>query len=55
MSQKFTLVLHEKKFNIPKNDVKPVKQNHEILEGNNKKEFLKGAEVAYETILTSFA
>ena len=45
----------EKKFNIPKNDIKPVKQNLEILEGNNKKEFLKGAEIAYETILTSFA
>ena len=45
----------EKKFNIPKNDTKPIKQNHEILEGNDKKEFLKGAEIAYETILTSFA
>ena len=45
----------EKKFSIPKNDIKPVKQNLEILEGNNKKEFLKGAEIAYETILTSFA
>jgi predicted lipid-binding transport protein (Tim44 family) len=45
----------EKKFNIPKNDTKEVKQNHEILEGQNKKEFLKGAEIAYETILTSFA
>ena len=45
----------EKKFNIPKNDTKPVKQNHEILEGNDKKEFLKGAEIAYETILSSFA
>ena len=45
----------EKKFNIPKNDTKTVVQNHEILEGNDKKEFLKGAEIAYETILTSFA
>ena len=45
----------EKKFSIPKNDIKPIKQNLEILEGNNKKEFLKGAEIAYETILTSFA
>ena len=45
----------EKKFSIPKNDLKPIKQNHEILEGKNKKEFLKGAELAYETILTSFA
>jgi predicted lipid-binding transport protein (Tim44 family) len=45
----------KKEFKIPKNDIKPVKQNHEILEGKNKKEFLKGAEIAYETILTSFA
>jgi predicted lipid-binding transport protein (Tim44 family) len=45
----------EKKFNLPKNEASPIKQNHEILEGENKKEFLKGAEIAYETILTSFA
>jgi len=45
----------EKKFSVPKNDIKPVKQNLEILEGNNKKKFLKGAEIAYETILISFA
>jgi len=45
----------EKKFSIPKNDVKPVNHNHEILEGKDKKEFLKGAELAYESILTSFA
>ena len=45
----------EKKFTIPKNDVKSIKTNHETLEGKNKKEFLKGAEIAYETILTSFA
>ena len=45
----------EKKFNIPSNEVKPVKLNHEILEGKDKKEFLKGAEIAYETILTAFA
>ena len=45
----------EKKFSIPKNDVKSTKKNHETLEGTNKKEFLKGAEIAYETVLTSFA
>ena len=45
----------EKKFNIPTNELKPVKQNHEMLEGKEKKEFLKGAEIAYETILTAFA
>ena len=45
----------EKKFNIPKNESKPIKQNLEILEGKDKKEFLQGAEIAYETILTAFA
>tara|TARA_X000001036_G_scaffold438526_1_gene486588 strand:- start:380 stop:997 length:618 start_codon:yes stop_codon:yes gene_type:complete len=45
----------EKKFNIPKSETKPVKQNFEILEGNEKKQFLQGAELAYESILTSFA
>ena len=45
----------EKKFNIPKNNIKSVKLNHEILEGKDKKEFLAGAEIAYETILTSFS
>ena len=45
----------EKKFSIAKNDTKPIKQNLETLEGKNKKDFLKGAEIAYETILTSFA
>ena len=45
----------EKKFSVPKNDVKSVIHNHDTLEGKNKKEFLKGAEIAYETILTSFA
>ena len=45
----------EKEFNIPKKEVKPVKQNLEALEGKDKKEFLRGAEIAYESILTSFA
>ena len=45
----------DKKFNISNNIIKPIKQNHEILEGREKKEFLKGAEIAYETILTSFS
>ncbi len=45
----------QKKFNIPKNEIKAAPQNLEVLEGNDKKEFLKGAEIAYETILTSFA
>jgi predicted lipid-binding transport protein (Tim44 family) len=45
----------EKKFSMPTKDAKIIKQNHKILEGKNKKDFLKGAELAYETILTSFA
>ncbi len=45
----------EKKFNVPNNNIKSFKENLEVLEGNEKKEFIKGAELAYETILTSFA
>ena len=40
---------------MPKQDAEPKNQNFETLDGKNKKEFLKGAEIAYETILTSFA
>ena len=40
---------------MPQNDVEPIKENHNVLEGKNKKEFLRGAEIAYESILTSFA
>ncbi len=45
----------EKKFSIPKKESEPIKPNLEILEGKEKKEFLRGAEIAYESILTSFA
>jgi len=45
----------EKKFSVPNNEIKDFKKDHDKLEGNEKKEFLKGAEIAYETILTSFA
>ena len=45
----------ERKFNAPNNNVKNFKRNHDVLEGKEKKEFLQGAEIAYETILTSFA
>ena len=45
----------EKKFSIPKKESQPIKPNLEILEGKEKKEFLRGAEIAYESILTSFA
>ena len=45
----------ERKFNVPKNNIRNSNKNHDTLEGNEKKEFLKGAELAYEAILTSFA
>ena len=45
----------EKNFSMPKQESDPVKQNLNVLEGKNKKEFLKGAEIAYETILTAFS
>ena len=45
----------EKEFNIPKQETKVTKKNLEVLEGKDKKEFLRGAEIAYESILTSFA
>ena len=45
----------EKKFSIPKQDAEPEIKNLDVLEGKEKKEFLKGAEIAYESILTSFA
>ena len=45
----------EKEFSVPKKDTNKSIYNHETLEGHQKKEFLKGAEIAYETILTSFA
>ena len=45
----------EKKFTMPKNDAEPSKQNLDVLEGKDKKEFLRGAEIAYESVLTSFA
>ena len=44
-----------KEFNVPQKEIKPVKQNFEILEGKDKKEFLRGADIAYESVLTSFA
>ncbi len=45
----------EKKFQVPNKDVQNVKKNLDTLEGQEKKDFLKGAEIAYESILTSFA
>ena len=40
---------------MPPQETKPVKQNLDVLEGEEKKEFLRGAEIAYESVLTSFA
>ena len=45
----------DKEFSVPQKDIKPVHQNLNVLEGKDKKEFLRGAEIAYESILTSFA
>ena len=45
----------EKKFSIPKQEIKTEEQNLDVLEGKDKKEFLKGAEIAYEQIIISFA
>ena len=46
----------EKNFeNFRKNETKPKAYPSDKLEGEEKESFLKGAEIAYETILTSFA
>ena len=42
-----------KEFNQPKNKTEKIKETG--LEGKQKEEFLKGAEIAYETIITAFA
>ena len=40
---------------MPQKDAKLEEQNLDVLEGKDKKEFLRGAEIAYESILTSFS
>ena len=45
----------EKKYSQFKPDIKNKPILKEVLEDNEKKEFLKGAEIAYENIITSFA
>ena len=53
---KFYPNFSEKKFkDFEKKEIKKEKIKTVVLEGDEKKEFLKGAEVAYETILTAFA
>ncbi len=45
----------EKKFSMPEKKSNPINENLDVLEGNEKKEFLRGADIAYESILTSFS
>tara|TARA_B110000444_G_scaffold8173_1_gene7253 strand:+ start:1647 stop:2267 length:621 start_codon:yes stop_codon:yes gene_type:complete len=52
---KVTSVFDEKKFADFKSELKVKPIIKETLEKNEKKQFLKGAEIAYENILTSFA
>ena len=40
---------------MPQKDNNQVEINLNVLEGKEKKEFLRGAEIAYESILTSFS
>ena len=40
----------EKKFSMPQKETKLSEQNLNILEGKDKKAFLRGAEIAYESI-----
>mgnify|MGYP006872296813 CR=1 FL=1 len=44
----------EKKFNVPNNNINDFKQNHDVLEVKEKKEFHKGEEIDYEKILKTF-
>jgi len=48
-------ILEEKKYNQFTPQVKNEVLTKDTLEGGEKKQFLKGAEIAYENILTSFA
>jgi len=52
---KVSSTFEEKKFSEFKSALKTKPVLKDILEEDEKKQFLKGAEIAYETILTSFA
>ena len=52
---KVTSVFDEKKFSEYKAELKIKPIMKETLEADEKKQFLKGAEIAYESIITSFA
>jgi|TARA_B110000967_G_scaffold202648_1_gene241885 predicted lipid-binding transport protein (Tim44 family) len=48
-------IYDEKKFEKFKTEIKPKTVNQDNLVGKDKEQFLKGAEIAYETIITAFA
>jgi len=52
---KVTSVFDEKKFTEFKTELKTKTILKDVLEEDEKKQFLKGAEIAYESIITSFA
>jgi predicted lipid-binding transport protein (Tim44 family) len=52
---KASSVFDEKKYNQFKPETKVTPIIKDVLEKNEKEEFLKGAEIAYENIITSFA
>ena len=52
---KVTSVFDEKKFTEFKTELKTKTILKDVLEEGEKKQFLKGAEIAYESIITSFA
>ena len=57
MKIKYILGFQKKKFEEfrKKQEVKFKKSNPNELEGEEKEKFIKGAEIAYETIITAFA
>ena len=55
MRRKYILTTQKTLMILTKKNFKPKKSNLNVLEGEEKEKFLKGAEVAYETIITSFA
>jgi len=52
---KVTSIFDEKKFTEFKTELKTKTILKDVLEEDEKKQFLKGAEIAYESIITSFA
>jgi len=52
---KSSVVFDEKKYSQFKPEIKTEPVSENVLKNDEKKEFLKGAEIAYENIITSFA